>query len=278
MLSQPSMLSSERAALLTRLDSNKDFKEHILIFHQLINQGFPFAFSRISDGELLMLRGGSMALTHNGAYIGKTKVNKQNFKPWDYKSYNATDDHALLELLIEAIQLKLDGYILGLPCRCCVGNEGFHSVLKLTKTHCSWANLLVNSNYPYFIEKIIPCIQNTGRQVVLAVNKRSSTLAFTSNRPIHVPVPDNVFQNYKSFFCSLESNLSKADDDAIVLIGASTIAKIAIPQFYQRYPSMTFIDIGTTLNPLLGLDAGRDYLISYWKGIPTEFGSRICIW
>lgn len=219
-----------------------------------------------------------MKLTRHGAFIGQDQVNRQHFKPWDYKTYDPRHDSKLLGLLFESLSAHLDGFIVGLPCRCCVGSAGFETVKRLTNSHTSWSNLLVNSNYPYFLEQVVPSIQESSRQVVLGVNKRSSLHLFAGNRPIHVPVPDNVFQDYESFFFSLDSALSCAEPDSIVLIGASTVAKIAIPKFYEIYPSMTFVDIGTTLNPLLGLDAGRDYLLSYWKGIPTEFGSRVCVW
>jgi hypothetical protein len=55
-------------------------------------------------------------------------------------------------------------------------------------------------------------------------------------------------------------------EDHVFLFSASSLSEILIHKLHQHNKKNTYVDIGTTLHPYLGLDPARDYLRSYWSG------------
>ena len=97
----------------------KNFQSHLFEINRLIKLQEPFAFNRISDGELFMMDGLGINLTEYGAKIAGRQVNAQKFAPWDQKIFDPNSDQHIARGLKNALECNIENYIIGLPCPCC---------------------------------------------------------------------------------------------------------------------------------------------------------------
>ena len=261
--------------------TNKDFRGHIKLLLQLLEQNIPFAFNRISDGELFILNNQSIELTARGALIDGVGVNRQSFSKWDCKSFDPQRDTFITSQLPSVLSSDNPLYLLGLPCICCADPREVINIRTKSAATWTWANLLVNGNYPFFIEKLLPQLQSM--PLMAAVNHAATDSLFNPCPAYsRFNVPDDVIQSADKVVQDFLYECSKLKDGTVVLVGASVVAKIMIHKGFSAFPSLSFIDIGTTLNPLLSLGLGRDYLRDYWLTRPlhlrSPYSSRLCIW
>lgn len=264
---------------MRKLFEEKDFRKHLEIFNSLIDCRIPFAFNRFSDGELFMIRNKSIQLSSSGGYIDGKKVNNQSFLPWDQKSFDPKNDTSIIKDLWYALQQDSNNYLLGLPCPCCASPHDVDFLRKNSRSSTTWANLLLNANYGHFIETTLPKI--LVRPIHTALNHVADLSLFSmAPETSSTQIPDNVLQHMDHVEQQFFNDCSYLVNDTVVLVGASAAAKILIAKGNKIYPNLTFIDVGTTLNPLIRLGLGRDYLASYWKkNSPTSaYANRVCIW
>jgi hypothetical protein len=264
---------------LRELFYKKSYSEHIHNVHSLLVNHIPFAYTRISDGEVTMLKGGSIELMPTGALVEGRRVNFQKFKSWDEKSFDPNRDRSILMGLMHVISYSSDNFLIGLPCPCCTTREIACDYQRRVPGIQTWANLLINHNYPFFIQAILPALQD--RQIFPVVNISANYQSLFGNLAFDkLSVPNNVLQVYDEFENSFLDHCSRLDNSSVVLVGASAAAKILIMRGNMLFPKLTFIDIGTGLNPLLGLGTGRFYLDIYWKH-PLSYGqifNKHCAW
>ena len=67
----------------------------------------------------------------------------------------------------------------------------------------------------------------------------------------------------------------------LFLFSAASLSNLLIHELYKEFPNNTYLDVGSTLNPLLGLDGwkgSRGYLRGYWLKQPDAYSSKECIW
>ena len=264
---------------MRHLFDHKHFSTHLLAIDKLLENGANFAFNRISDGELFMLLGRSIELSDNGASINGFKVNTQKFSRWDTKSFEPKQDHYVRSELLKALKHSSENYIIGLPCPCCAEDQ----YVKLCREHSggsitTWANLLLNGNYSHFIDVTLNLILS--RPVMAAINLESDTTLFNICPSFELfEIPNGVIQLAEDTCNRFLDKCASLEDGTVVLVSASAVAKIMIYKGNKIFPNLTFMDIGTTLNPYLRLGLGRDYLIHFWKkNTPTQYGNRTCIW
>jgi len=259
----------------------KDFNAHIRLILRLLEQDIPFAFNRISDGELFMLQGKGIELGESGAMIDGIKVNQQRFSKWDQKSFRPERDRYIVNELPKVLHSTHPLYLLGLPCPCCTNITDVRRIRRESSASQTWANLLVNANYSYFIESVFPRIQE--KRVMAAVNEHATVDAFSSCQSfIHFKIPNNAIQKAEDIVLNFLDQCSNLKDGTVVLVAASVVAKIMIHKAFIMFPNLSFVDVGTTLNPLLRLGLGRDYLRGYWLRSSNRsyspYSGRMCVW
>ena len=70
--------------------------------------------------------------------------------------------------------------------------------------------------------------------------------------------------------------------DNIFLISASTLSNFLIHELYKSFPNNTYIDIGSSLNPIFKLEGwkeSRRYLQEYWLNEKPKMAlSKKCYW
>lgn len=222
----------------------KNYKEDIRILHDKIKSGEHISFSKFCDGEWAIL----------------------NNEPIDNKEFrfNPNDklDQEKRQLLLDAFTYDNPRYYIGITCVKVFGLD-VHRKMKLLSNRkedkITWADIWVNSNYKYYIENILPIYGQ--RNVVLFCNKKANISNLPFN-PVQIFYVENNAWN-DSFHILQEAKdfvLTKGVKDHIFLFCCGPFGNILCHQLTESNPNNIYLDIGSTLNPLLK-SAGfeRDY-------------------
>jgi hypothetical protein len=98
-----------------------------------------------------------------------------------------------------------------------------------------------------------------------------------------VPIGSNcMINNFKAYEAVNKICESYTDDKPLlVLCSAASLSNIVVRKCFEKYPQHTFIDIGSSLNPVLDLDGwqySRGYLKQYWLGEANRYGDQVDVW
>lgn len=214
---------------------NKNFKSDLIAFHKKLQDGENFSLSKFADGEW--------------AVIKNHGINNKEF--W-FDPNNPKDQEKRIAL-IDAFQFRHPNYYVGISCPCCQGQEVFNEMFNFSgqdDDHLTWANIWVNSNYKYYVENIIPIYSQ--RQIILFCNHKSQI----KNLPF---IPYMVFELHDN---SWEYDWEKIDiakqvissaniKNAIFLFCCGPFGNILCHELTKHNDQNTYLDIGSTLNPLL---------------------------
>jgi hypothetical protein len=241
----------------------KTFNGDFNFFLEKIKNKEPFAISRNNDGEMIILNNEFIDLTGkcNGEFIYNPNDPKHSF---------------FRERLLESAIYKGDNYYVGIACRCCVGDEKHEALKKLTTqddNHLTWGNIFVNGNYRRYVSEIMPLFSEY--DVVLVTNVNANTPALPFNKKIvkRFNVGTNAWMtNYDLVDKMKEYVQSEQIIGKMFLIAAGPFSNILIHELYKVAPNNTYLDVGSTLDRMLGLGATRGYL----SGADTL--NKVCIW
>ncbi|HUL00474.1 MAG TPA: hypothetical protein VLX29_06410 [Nitrospirota bacterium] len=256
----------------------KSFEGDFYKLCNLLKAREPFAFNRFSDGELYILQNKELILDANQVKIG-SQVTKGIYKEDDHKRFNPVEHSFYRDRLIDSFKFKKKNYFKGLSCRCCVGADHFQWQLDFhggSDENFTWANLLVNANYPKFIREMYPLFNNFKTVFICSKRADLSVLPFV--------VKDfRVGYNAMVNDYGLIETIKRWIDDTriegyLFLFSASSFSKMAIHQLYEHCDRNTYIDAGTALNPFMNLRLDRTYLKQFWLGEKGGDLNKICIW
>jgi len=241
----------------------KTFKGDFDKFHEMIKNHQPFAISRNNDGEMIILFNEFIDIRHkcNGEFIYDPRQESHKF---------------FREKLLESAQHKADNYYVGIACRCCVG-DGKHQKLKeLTgqdEEHLTWGNIFVNSNYPHYVEKIVPLFNEYN--VVMVINR----LAITYDLPFR----DKIVKTFTVGTNAWMGNYSLVDEmkkwieenkieNHMFLVCAGPFSNILIHECFKTSSNNTYLDTGSTFDSMMSLGTTRGYLAGH------DTLKKVCIW
>lgn len=241
----------------------KDFKTDFTKFEEMIKNHEPFAISRNNDGEMIILFDEFIDLRQklNGEFIYDPKQEQHKF---------------FRDKLMESAQHKGDNYYVGIACRCCVGGEKHERLKNLTgldDEHLTWGNIFVNSNYPLYVDRIIPSFSDYN--VVMVVNNKANIeqLPFAKNVVKTFRIGTNAWMNDYSLVDEMKKYVSDNNiENHLFLFAAGPFTNILILETYKESKNNTYLDVGSTLDSMMGLGRTRGYL----NGAPTL--QKICIW
>lgn len=223
------------------------FREDIeFIFDKLKNKE-KFSFSKYADGEFAIL-----------ANIPITNIDNWTFNPKQHSEVRKE--------LIESFQYKDPDYYIGVSCKCCQPEEVVNWMREESKQEVlTWANIFVNSNYPYFKDNFIP--EFSKHKVVLFAREdaRVEELPFLVE---HIPVTSKAFVDN---FDMIENFPVEKYTDTLFLFCAGPLGNMLAAKFWKKNKKNTYLDIGSTLNGYL-TESNRGYL----KGSDTAL--KTCIW
>lgn len=225
---------------------NKDYNKDIRILYDAIKSGENITFSKFCDGELSVL--------------DNKAINNKEF--W-FDPNNMLDELKRNKLL-ESIQFKHPNYFVGITCVKVFGigvHRHIKSLAQQQEDHLTWADILVNSNYRFFVENIMPLFKD--RKVVLFCNKNGQVDNLHFKPSFVFPVEHNAWGynwNYIEEAKSLISN--EGLENCLFLFCCGPFGNILAYELTKYNDKNTYLDIGSTLNPWLK-SAGfeRDYYL-----------------
>jgi hypothetical protein len=239
----------------------RDFNKELLFFLEKIKNNEHFSLSRWGDGELMILE--------------KKFIDLRNTKNGEFRyDPNLIQYSKMWNKLMESYTHSFENYFIGIACACCVGQEKFEYMKKLSRQkeeNLTWANIFVNSNYNTFIKLYSKEFEN--HNIIMVVNEKGDTnkLPFKVSKTYTVGT-DAWFENYNLVDIIKKDILNNKINNTIFLFAAGPFANILTYELWDYDQSNTYIDIGSVYDVQLGMKATRGYLM----GAPTL--QKKCIW
>lgn len=234
----------------------KVFSEELQILLAKLKSNDKFAFSKFADGEYSIIKG--------------IPIDNNEFK------YEITKEQSEARAkLIESYTWIEDGYYVGISCPCCAGIDAFHMRNVLynegrTDADTTFANIFVNSNYPFYVENFIPEYEK--RKVFLVANRNSKI----SNLPFRLSgamgVGHTAYLNHKEHISTM-LNLTR-EGGYLVLLACGPLGNILAHKGWEYNKYNTYLDIGSTLNPWLQSEGFKRH---YYEG-NNEYSNKVCRW
>jgi len=254
---------------------SKDFRQQIQSFEQKLRFGEPFAFTRYSDGELMVLKGWELELSNQIKFGEKNNLTIHNhaYPKEDHKLFDPEEHSFYKEKLKESLLFEKKGYYKGLISGDAPGELYDYQFTLLNKTkqevtndeHFTYADLFVNGNYGYFLEHLLPYFFNYKTVIVCNENANINTLPFPIVKDFRVGY--NCFINNYGIIEDIKNYISDNNiENHLFLFSASSLSEVAIHQLYEFNDKNTYLDIGTCLNIFLRISIDRNYLRGFWLG------------
>jgi hypothetical protein len=264
----------------------KCFEEEFNKFSSLLESGENFAFSRFSDGELLILKGERLVLAENN-YITGDSQGHGVYPKEEQKDFDPVKDKFYQEKLIEALQYRKKNYykgLTGLADEDIAGRGSFQFQLDLygqgDDEHLSYSNVFINNNYPKFIERILPLLSK--KEIVFIANESATFDQLPLNVIKHFKVGTNCIINDYALVKEIKDWINENNiKNKVFLFSASTLSNYIIHECFKDFDENTYMDIGTCLSPWLGLEGWkytRAYLQHWVLGMPNKYGTQVDTW
>jgi hypothetical protein len=231
---------------------SKIFREEIIKLFDRLKSKTPFSFSKYADGEWSMMRNIPIIVQHNEFSFNENDI--------FYK-----------DKLIESFKYKHERYFVGISCPCCQGVEfeNMKTFSEQNDSNLTFANIFVNSNYSFYNENFIPEYNNW--DIHLIGNSKSNINLLPFKVEEFYPVEDTAWrQNYDLIDKIKKLKLS----NKLFLFACGPFGNMLAHQLWDDNKSNTYLDIGSTLNPLMlnGLYY-RDYFNKN-----SVYANRECVW
>jgi len=233
----------------------KDFSQDILNIEERLKEREPFSFSKYADGEYKILRNEPI-----------TNCDNWTFSPQDHKKEQA--------LLLESFVYKHDNYIVGISCPCCQPLDHIQWMRETVQTkNVTWANLFVNSNYSFFVNKIIPLFNRWQKNIYLFANEDGLRKQMPFKVTEYFPLNMKAWQEpFLSHWVDLGIKKAKESEGCLFLFSGGPLGNILSYELHKANPTNTYIDIGSTISPWV-VGKNRDYHFGL-----GNFNQQTCIW
>ena len=241
----------------------------LLDLEKLLRQKTPFTFVRFSDGESEILHGSDLRL-ENGKTLFQGRQFGNQFEKWDSKIFNAELDREIRTDLIRSALFRDRYYLKGILTS---GNARRSERFLMERWNSgslgtlTFTDLLINENYTHFLASFLPQVAKT-TTIAVVCNFRATLPKFAH---LKVSVPDNFFKDYSAIRDRTLSELLPLPKGSTVLSSASSLSNVLGHRLRQVRPDLTFVDVGTSINHLLGFtQSGRAYLTRPMGGVTRK--------
>lgn len=255
---------------------NKTFKSDFYFFLEKVKNKENFSFLRFSDGEMYLLQDKGIILSDNKVKVdGIVDGTGPGHPLYDSKVFDPIKHEEFRNHLISSFLYKDKNYYKGISCRCCVGEVNYKwqlDNLEGDSDDLTWANILVNSNYPLFMEEFYPVIKNRGAVIIC---NEMADLTKHSWIKHDFRIGNNAFSNLDPITTIKEYIAKNNIQNELFLFSASSFSNVAQYELHKEYPNNTYIDIGTTLSYEIGIPSRRGYLEQYYS---NQNVTGNCIW
>ena len=230
--------------------TDKTFKGDFDSLFKMLQSGEKFAFSKYADGEFEILRNRKI-----------TNCDNWTFNPEKHK--------AQYDELLSSFKFKEEGYYVGISCPCCVKQRDVNWMREnvgVNKDCLTWANIFVNSNYDHFKNTFLKEFAN--HDVILVANRRADVSKLPFKVEEHIKITGVGFVDN---FDLVESLPKKEYKDKLFLFCAGPLGNMLAAKMWEHNKNNIYLDIGSTLNPMLMGRKNRGYL----NGRNTK---KVCRW
>ena len=237
------------------------FREDLDEVLRLITESDSLALSRYADGEASILK----------------NITVGNKDGWLYKKdKNLIFRHDLRYSLLRADK----NYLYGLSCTCCdKSNHDFLlNAVRAPLEQLTFSNLWVNANFPVFQEQFLPALCASRKLVFICTGSKARVSDLEAK--IHVsgfiPIHGNCveyWEKHREHVRGLMDLHASQHNGAIFLFAAGPLSEILIHEMWQANQNNIYLDIGSTLDPLLFRRQSRTYHIA-----GRELAQRVCAW
>lgn len=192
-----------------------------------IKKDTPFAYVRFNDGEM-------MGIDKIGSVVARGD------------QYVTEELHIALK---ESISHKQENYYIGIPCSSCFNNYNklANNLIGDYEYKVS-AVALTNRNWAKFISEISNAI---GNKPIRFISGNDQNLDFLKNK-MNFNIVNHTHLQAKNSWSqkdNLSNYLENVNDGDIVMISLGPTARILCRKWFELRPKVTFIDIGSTLDP-----------------------------
>ena len=219
------------------------FKKDLEILEKNLINKKHFSFAKFADGEFFILQ-------------------NQLIRNIDNWLYNPSTDKHFSDLLMESLKYREKDYYIGISCPCC-GREIHKWYMENNGSdydNTTFANIFVNSNYPYYVDNIIP-LYNSFKKIVLIANKESNLKKVKTvlNYTDFFGIGPEAFKTDLHLIDELKTYIDDNNiRDALFLFCSGPLGNILSYKLWEHNKNNTYLDIGSTLNPWTDINI-REY-------------------
>ena len=227
----------------------------------------PFTFIRFSDGEMEIIHNSKLVI-EEGSVEWRGGRNPASYPVFDNKTFLPDRDQDFRAALIQAAAFSANHYFKGIRTQGELGARDKSRMIELNgyKTDgLTFSDLLINQNWRSFLSTTLPLILNH-KDVTFLGNFRARPKLLKASFG-HIEIGDDVIPRFQGVMSRVMPNLETLPFASIVVSSASSLTNLAGHALFQIRPDITFIDVGTALNPFIGLEEGR-----------REYHSQILPW
>ena len=246
-------------------------------FHRLVVERYPFTFVRFSDGEMEVIRNRRMSIS-GGITEFRGKFIKNQFPELDQKRFDPIRGQDIRSDLLAAAIFSECGYFKGVPTRHnnAIGDREF--MLRLNggfTPQMTFSDLFLNSNLLSSRASFFPFLVASFADLIVVGNWRCELKGYLEKGRL-IQISDDFFSSYQQTLDSVLAELREAPESALILSSASSLSNVLGHQLRISRPDLTFLDIGTVLNDLMGLPLGTR---AYHKLVdPRTLRERFAAW
>lgn len=241
----------------------KEFSTELDRFNNKLKNGENFSLVRFGDGEMLVINGEAIDLS-------KKCNGEHRYTPDD------ENDEQYREILEQSLLYQDERYFVGLPCRCCVGDEHCESLRvqsRQDEAQLTWANIFVNANYPRFLDETLACFSATTNNLICHEKADIDGLPFAVSHTFRIG--GNAWVNdYERLNSELSDYIEENQiSGQTFLFCAGVLSNMLIYQLTKKYPDNTYIDLGSVFDSMMGLGKTRRYLEGSRRRL-----KKVCVW
>jgi hypothetical protein len=218
----------------------------------LLKNEEPFCFVRFSDGEITILRNNYLEIKKGITHF-RGRTFKNNYKNHDIKKFDPVLNQEIRRDLLSSAIFRKKNYFKGVPATHNNQIEDRDFMIRLNggmTDEITFADLLMNSNFLDFNNKMLPIISK--KKLAIIGNFRGKPDKIFAHAE-YIPIQDNFFENYVVTLNGVVEKINLLPEKTVVISSASSLSNIVGWKIFNIRPDITFIDVGTAINSLIGI-------------------------
>ena len=251
-------------------------KTHFCRIKKFLTEKHPFVFVRFSDGETEILKNHYLEISTEKV-VWSGGISGRGFPAFDQKKFNPKLHQEFRRDLLLSTIYDAPNYFKGVPSSHNGAEQDRNLMIRLNgglSSSLTFADLFLNGNFLLYRKKILP-IFDSFCSVSIIGNYRMVPGLYR-NGWNHIKIPDNFFETYGEVKSTVWKQIENLPVGSLVLSSASSLSNILGLQVCISRPDLTFIDIGTTLHDIMGMQSGiRGYHIELENWHINNFYKKI---